>query len=291
MKKISLMLLFISCLVTGASYAAQPVIFVSISPQKWLVEKIVGDLLPVGVLVDGSQDPHSFEPTPRKVVSLSAASIYFTLNMEFENRLLGKIKPSMPNLKVFDSTTTIKRIAMDQGHEDHQHEKMHHTLVADPHVWLSPLNCKLMAEQIANTLKKIYPHDTMVFDKNLADFNKEMDLLQLEVSEKLKPYAGSSFYVFHPSFGYFAHTYDLKQFAVEVSGKSPTPKQLSLLIKKLKDNGARIIFTQPQFDQRSSMAIAKSIDGQVIALDPMAENIGENIRQMAESIANSFGAP
>ncbi|MEN8190132.1 MAG: hypothetical protein ABFS19_09820, partial [Thermodesulfobacteriota bacterium] len=53
-------------------------------------------------------------------------------------------------------------------------------------------------------------------------------------------------------------------------------------------DGARTIFTQPQFDPKSGEAIARAIGGQVVPLNPLAEDVMANIAGIAEKIELSF---
>ena len=112
--------------------------------------------------------------------------------------------------------------------------------------------------------------------------------LHHDLSTELAPFKGASFYVFHPSFGYFAREYGLRQQAVEISGKSPTPKQLSALIARARQDRVRIIFVQPQFDSRSAIAVARAIDGVVEPLDALAEDVAANLRTMAARITRAL---
>ena len=41
---------------------------------------------------------------------------------------------------------------------------------------------------------------------------------------------------------------------------------------------------QEQFDSRSCAAVANAINGEVVALNPLAENVVENLRTMANKI-------
>jgi zinc transport system substrate-binding protein len=87
--------------------------------------------------------------------------------------------------------------------------------------------------------------------------------------------------VFHPAWGYFAHTYGLEQVPVEVEGKAPKPAQLQALIERARQKGITVIFVQPQFSTKSAALIAKEIHGQVVFADPLAEDWQANLRQVA----------
>ena len=58
--------------------------FVSISPQKYFVQKIGGDLVDVSVLVPAGANPHNFEPKPRQMAELSKSAVYFAVGIDFE---------------------------------------------------------------------------------------------------------------------------------------------------------------------------------------------------------------
>jgi zinc transport system substrate-binding protein len=266
------------------------------------VDKVGGDLVTTRVLVKNGQDPHIYEPTPRQVASLAGAQIWFIMDMEFEAQLVAKIRQSAPALQIVDMTENVQKIAMtlhghgdehaehdehgDKGSEGHEQEEGHG--VTDPHVWLSPPNLKVMATGVAEALKRLDPANSAIYERNLESVHAELDALHRDVERRLKPYAGSSFYVFHPSFGYYAQTYGLVQEAVETGGKSPGPRQLTRLIEMAKADGVKMIFVQPQFDPKSAMAVATAIGGSVVPLDALAEDVAGNMRVMAEKIEQAM---
>ena len=95
-------------------------------------------------------------------------------------------------------------------------------------------------------------------------------------------------WLFHPAFGYFAQAYGLEQQAVEVAGKTPTPRQLTGLIRKAKADGVTLIFVQPQFDQRSAAVVAKAIGGAVVPMDPLAKDVLANLKTMATKVEKAM---
>ncbi len=174
----------------------------------------------------------------------------------------------------------------------HQHDKHHtdtHTNVkSDPHIWLAPPLIKIQAQNIANALIKADPGHKKEYEINLNGFIKELDAIDKKIKEALSPYKGKDFYVFHPSFGYFADAYGLKQKAVEIQGKSPTPKQLSAFITKARANNIKIIFVQPQFYQKSASVIAGAIGGSVVSINPLAKDVVNNLNKIAAEIEKAL---
>lgn len=259
-------------------------IVVSIPPQKWLAEQVGGELIRTHVLVDRGQDPHTFTLSPAQLTTLGRAKLYCSLGLEFEDRLLDKIKENMVGLTQVDLSASIRKRRMTTSHE--HHNGSHDGL--DPHIWLSPEKLQEMAVRMAAALAAQDPENREGYEGKLQKTLADLDTLDREIREKLAPHRGSSFYVFHPAFGYFADAYGLTQEAIEVEGKSPTPRQLSRLIAKARAEGVKVLFVQPQFDPRSVAAIAAAIDGEVIPLDSLAENVADNLRTMAEKIASAF---
>jgi len=267
-------------------------VFVSVPPQKWISDKIGGALVTTEVLVNKGQDPHTYEPTPKQLTTLSQAKIYFTLDLEFERQIIPKLEQTVPTLQIIDTADAIPKIALTE-HEHDEHDKTtggHHHEGLDPHVWLSPLNLKIMAAEMARAMIASDPANKATYEKNLSETTRILDQVHQKIEQKLAPYQGASFYVFHPAFGYFAHAYHLQQEAIETGGKSPTPRQLSSLITQAKASKARVIFVQPQFDPRSAQAIANAIHGEVVPLDPLAEDVAANLEIMATKIQAAFTA-
>jgi zinc transport system substrate-binding protein len=278
-------------------------VFVSILPQAYFVERVGGENVVVHVMVQTGQDPHTFEPMPRQLVELGHAKLYFKIGLPFEARLVEKIQEGYHQLTIVDMAKGIKKRLMVE--EEHEHaaagskggaasqegsgkEGAAPRVEPDPHVWLSPPLISIMAKNIAEALVQADPAHADQYRKNLAAFQKDIDATHARIQKVLAPYKGESFYVYHPAFGYFADAYGLKQQAVEVEGKSPTPKQMAELIAKARADGVRIVFVQPQFDSKSAQAIATAIDGAVVPMDDLAKNVLENLEKMAADVQRAL---
>ncbi len=258
-------------------------VFVSIPPLKWLCEQLGSNTLSVNLLIAKGQAPHAFEPSPKQIQALSRSSLFFTVGMAFEGEIVRRLHSGTSHLKIVDTSKNINKIPIvDLEHEHRAGE------ILDPHVWLSPPNLKSMVMVMADALSSADPENAMLYQGNLKIVQQILDDLDKNLTKDLAPFNGASFFVFHPAFGYFANRYHMKQVAVETGGKSPTPKQLFALIRKAKAHGVKVIFVQPQFDPRSAQSIATAIGGRVVALDPLAENSVENMKNMAVKIGSAM---
>lgn len=290
---------FILIIHPATGLAGEEKIFVTLPPQAWLVEKITGQTVQVYSLVNKGQDPHTFEPKPRQVVALTQASLYFTIGLPFEKRLVEKALANNRRLKIAEASAGIARLPMTDDHHGHQsanpeggsRRRSHHQEgEPDPHIWLAPANLRMMAKNITSCLRELFPDRRELFRKNHAALDAELASLDKRLGIELAPWRGRTFYVFHPAFGYFAKAYGLKQEAVETGGKSPSPKQLAILIRKAREDGVKTIFVQPQFDPRAAQVVARGIGGRVMPIDPLAREVITGLEAMSSAISTSFSA-
>jgi len=264
-------------------------VFVSITPQACFAERVGGDGVDVRVLVPPGQSPHTFELRPRQLAALSDARLYFTVGVPFERRLTGKLASGHPGLTVVDTTAGIDRRRM-AGHsgESRPGRPDGHAEGEDPHVWLAPPAIKVQAQNMARAFQQADPEHADEYAANLAAFLDEVDRVHEELSEALAPYRGRTIYVFHPAFGYFTDAYGLRQQAIEVGGKSPTPRQIQALIERARADDVKVIFVQPQFDTAGAAAVAEALGGAVVPMDPLARDVLKNLEEMAAQVRNAL---
>jgi zinc transport system substrate-binding protein len=294
---------------SGTGFAQDKIsVFVSIAPQKYFLQQIGKELLDVQVMIHPGADPHTYEPKPRQMVAISKAQLYFAVGIQFEEAHLKKITASNPNLKVIDTDLGIVKLAMaahdhddpveehHEGDHDHKendhhgevdHDKGHHEHAGlDPHIWLSPPLVKQQARTILVALQEADPAHRSVYETNFQKFAASIDHLDAELKTLFAGKTGLRFMVFHPSWGYFAQAYRLKQVPIEIEGKDPKPAELQELIEHARNEGIKVIFAQPQFSDKSARLVAKEIGGQVVYADPLAEDWMSNLM----AVANKFRA-
>ncbi len=271
-------------------------IFVTIPPLKWLCDQVGGKLVTTHVLAGKGQDPHTYEPSPRQIVALSRTKLFFTIGVPFEERITHKLQKISKHLSLIDISQHVLKIPMSSAgynQDNHRHgkdiqENDHNHKGLDPHIWLSPVNLKLIAANMAKSMIQADPSNKSGYEHNLKKVIIRLDQLHAGIKKELAPYKGATIYVFHPAFGYFTQTYLLNQESVEIEGKTPTPKQLASLITRANAHRVKVIFVQPQFDKKSALAIAAAIGGKVIPLNPLAEDVESNLKLMAEKIKETL---
>ena len=257
--------------------------FVSILPQSYLVERVGGMRVHVEVLVEPGKSPHTFEPTPRQMTALGEADLYFGIGFVFEERILNKIQNTNHGFELVRTDRGIEKRPLEGHSRNHGNEGE-----SDPHIWLSVPEIRTQVSNIYEALVKNDPQYKDVYKRNFEDFMKDLDGVHERLSKTFEPYRGLPFFVFHPSFGYFADLYGLHQVPIEIEGKGPTPKQLENLIEEAKSQEVKIIFVSPQFDRKGAETVADAIGGTVVAIDPLAKNVLENLENIAAEIEKSL---
>lgn len=286
------MKIIVSVLLLCSALLAQKLeVTVSIVPQAYFIEKIAGNKVAVNVMVQPGFSPATYEPKTSQMKALAKSDVYFSIGVPFERVWLKRFKSANKNLLFVDTTQGIEKRSIEKHTHEEEHGHAHHheeEKSLDPHVWLDPVLVKQQAKSIYETLIKLDSNNADFFQKNYEEFLKELDALHTELQTLLAPVKQKPFMVFHPSWGYFAYRYDLEQIAVEVSGKEPKPNQLVQLIQEAKESNIKTVFVAPEFSLKSAQVIAKSIDGSVFSISPVAKNWDENLRFFATSIVSSY---
>lgn len=300
-------------------------ISVSILPQKYFVEKIVGDKFDVNVMVQPGFSPATYEPKTSQMRDLVKSDIYFSIGVPFEKVWLEKFKQNAKNTLFVDTSKGIEKLAMkahshgeeehheeheehkheEYGHHDHDedkhekhkehdHEEEHHEEHGhdhgglDPHIWLDPILVKTQAKNIYEAVSKIDSKNSEFYKANYEVFIKELNQLHNKIENILKDSAHKPFMVFHPSWGYFAKRYDLEQISIEVEGKEPKPNQLVEIIEDAKEHKIKVVFVAPQFSQKSASTISKSLNANVVTINPLSLKWDEELIITAKEIEKSY---
>ena len=182
MRKVLILLLAVFCLHSVYADKSDKLnVYVSIMPQKFFAEKVGGGLVNVSVLVPSGTSPENFDPSPKQIVQLGSADVYFTIDIPFENIFLDKLKAGKKKLVVADCDKDVPKFRNQEHeeHEEHGHEHGHHHHGEfDPHIWTDPELIKIIARNMADTLSSIDPAHAATYAANLASFKEELEALK-----------------------------------------------------------------------------------------------------------------
>ena len=272
---------------------------VSILPQKYFVERIGGEHVAVQVMVPPGAEPHAYEPKPGQMTALARTPLYLAIGAPFEKAWLPRFKGVNKAMRVVQTDEGILKLPMvehdheeDHGHaakkpkDSHGHGHAHEAL--DPHVWTAPSTVRVIAHNTAKALRDVDPGNAADYSAGLADFLAEIAATEASVRETLGGVPeGTTFMVFHPAFAYFAHEFDLREVAIEQSGKEPGPRELARLTKEAREEGVKVIFVEPQFSRKAAETVARQVGARVEVIDPLAEDWSVNLKRVADAVAQA----
>ncbi|HCL57029.1 MAG TPA: hypothetical protein DHW82_08500 [Spirochaetia bacterium] len=266
-------------------------VFVSIAPQKFFAEKIGKDKISVSIMVGNNQNPHTYSPLPSQMLELEEAKLLFKIGVPFEKNWLEKVKNIYPALKIIDTSegTVLRKTEQSVEISVHSEEEEDHEAgTPDPHVWLSPSIVSLQAENICKALSETDPANKAFYEANLKEFQGELKQLSMDIQKLFQDKKNKRFMVYHPVLGYFADEFGLQQLPIEIEGKNPTAKELTLLIDLAKKEKIKVIFVQIQFSRKEAAVLAGEIGGKVEEFDPLDENYLLNMKKIAEILSSGL---
>ena len=245
-------------------------IVVSVEPQRWLVEQIGSSEVAVEVLVESGESPATYRPTDAQVTRLMRSDLYFRIGVPFERGLW------------FDAVSQMGRFVMvDLRQEIELSED-------DPHIWLSPRLLAIQAQTVSRALSQADPDHAADFAANLEALEQRLAELDQQIRRQLGAFSGREFYVFHPSWGYFAADYGVEQVAIEIAGREPSDRESTELQKRARQANTTTVFVQPQIHGRSALAFAEAIGARVEILDPLAADVTANLEATAGKLVQAL---
>jgi len=266
---------------------------VSIPPMQEWVNRLAGDRVAVTLILPPGSSPHAFEPSPRQLVELGKAQVWFSIGVDFEYSLKPKVRAMYPKLEVVDVTKNVQFRALGpQEQEEGSHSDKENINPAlsnrDLHTWLGYGQAKAEIAVIRDTLVAKDPEGAALYKANYEKYMKEIDAVFTSLKARLAPLSGSKVFVYHPAFGYFLDTFNIAQVAVELGGKEPTQKELVALVDLAKKEKAKVVFTQAQFSESAAKAVAGAIGAVVIPIDPLAADWLANLSRLGEAMLKAL---
>lgn len=248
-----------------------------------LTRSVAGSEATVYSIVPSGVEPHDYEPSPGDIKKLNDASAFVTLGIEFEEFEENLVESVNPSVEVISAGSRIFLLDVEEDHhdeheeednhedEDHEEEDDHHHSGKDPHIWLSPNNAKIMAENIIKGLSKADPDNKEIYQQNGNRLVNDLKELDNKFSTELSSCKKDTILVNHNAFSYLAKDYGFE--TISISGLEPeiepTPKQLTELIEEAREHDLKYIFYEELVDPRIANTIAREVGAQTLELNPL----------------------
>ena len=312
-KKLPFILSILSFLTIFVPANAEIKVVTSIKPIHSLASYLMDGVAKPDLIVDGYASPHGFALKPSHAKMLQNADLIFWVGEDLENFLekplksvakkaekielmeikgLTKLKFRERNIfeghddhghKEDDHDDHAKKEDdhddhghddehKEDGHDDHGHEGHAHGEY-DPHIWLDPMNAKVILSEMAEHLIENDQKNEAKYKANLKKAHKDLDKLTKKVKSELNKDFKSI--VFHDAYQYFE-----KRFGINILGAftvntdvMPGAEQLAEIREIIEHDKVSCIFSEPQFNPDIIKAVAKDTNVATGVIDPLGATL------------------
>jgi len=256
----------------------------TIFPLYDIARQVAGPVADVVLILPPGASPHTFEPTPAAVRSLSGASTLFVIGYGLDD-WAGRLAhgAGVPRVVRVDAGVALRR------------EGGRGRASVDPHYWLSIRHGEAIARTVAAELERLAPERAVDLRGTLAAYLARLDAADREIRRLLEGSPTRRIATFHDAFGYFADAYGLEIAAVfePYPGLEPGPRFVVEFQQKVRATGVRVVFSEPQLSVDAIRPIARDLGVAISVLDPLGGAPGRegyieamlfNARQVAAAL-------
>ena len=328
-KKLPLIVSLLSLLAIFSPANADVKVVTSIKPIHSLASYLMDGVGKPDLIVDGYASPHGFALKPSHAKMLQNADLIFWIGEDLENFLKKPLKSiakkaekielmEIKGLKklefrernIFEDHDDHKEDKHDDhkehghkedkhddhkehGHKEDKHDDHHGHAHGehDPHIWLDPMNAKVILSEMADHLIENDQENASKYKANLKKAHKDLDKLTKEVKSELNKDFKSI--VFHDAYQYFEKRFDvnvLGAFTVNAD-VLPGAEQLSEIREVIEHEKVSCVFSEPQFNPDIIKAVAKDTNIKTGIIDPLGAtlNPGKNLYfDLISNMSKSF---
>ena len=248
----------ITALWSGALYAAPMPVVASFSILGDVAQQIGGERVAVQSLVGANQDAHAYNLTSSDIKKIREARLVLLNGLGLEKAELQRaVKQS--KVASAEATAGIKPLAADE--HDHSHEHDHDHGEFDPHVWNDPVLMQRYAANVAIALIKADPAGSRYYQQRFKDYQNVLNQLNNYANQQFGAVAPAKRKVLtgHDSFAYLGKRYQVKFISPQgVSSEAePSARQIAAIIRQIKAENVKAVFTENIKDGRMIARIAK----------------------------------
>ena len=312
LKKIPFILSILSFLTFFTSVNAEIKVVASIKPIHSLASYLMDGIAKPDLIVDGYASPHGFALKPSHAKMLQNADLIFWVGEDLESFLekpLSSIakkaeKIELMGIKGLNVLKFRERNIFDDhddhghddhgkkedDHDDHDHDdhgkkdghddhddhdghEGHAHGEFDPHIWLDPMNAKVILNEMVEHLIENDAKNASKYKSNLKKALKEIDKLNKDVKAELSKSTASI--VFHDAYQYFEERYNvniLGAFTVNTD-VMPGAEQLAEIREIIEHDKVACVFSEPQFNPDIINAVAKDMKIKTGVVDPLGATL------------------
>lgn len=294
----SVFVAFIASFLLIGSAHAEVKVLTSIKPLQLIATAVQDGVAIPEVLLPPGASPHNYALRPSDVRKVQSVDLLYWIGPDMEGflpRVLnGRTLPSvavqdLPGMKLRRFAEDSHSHAEDADEHDHDHRPGS----LDAHLWLSPINARVIAAKMAADLSAADPVNAARYQSNLKAFDERLDALDLRLKKRLAGIEGKPYFVFHEAFDYFEDAYGLKHTGVfSVAAEvQPGAQHVAAMRARLQEVGKTCVFSEPPLRPRLAETLVAGLPVKLAELDALGgytPATAQGYEQVMEKLGNDL---
>jgi zinc transport system substrate-binding protein len=280
------------------SAQAEVRVLTSIKPLQLIAAAVQDGVAVPEVLLPPGASPHNYALRPSDVRKVQSVDLLYWIGPDMEGFLPRVLKGrSLPSVAVQDLPGMRLRHFAEDSHshaedaDEHDHDHRPGTL--DAHLWLSPINARVIATRMAADLSAADPANAARYQNNLKAFSERLDALDARLKARLAGIAGKPYFVFHEAFDYFEDAYGLKHAGVfSVAAEvQPGAQHVAAMRARLQQVGKTCVFSEPPLRPRLAETLVAGLPVKLAELDALGgytPATAQGYEQVLEKLGNDL---
>ena len=294
----SIFVAFVASFLLIGSAQAEVKVLTSIKPLQLIAAAVQDGVAIPEVLLPPGASPHNYALRPSDVRKVQSVDLLYWIGPDMEGflpRVLnGRTLPSvavqdLPGLKLRHFTEDNHSHAEEADEHDHDHRPGS----LDAHLWLSPINARVIATKMAADLSVADPTNAARYQSNLKAFDERLDALDLRLKKRLAGIQDKPYFVFHEAFDYFEDAYGLKHAGVfSVAAEvQPGAQHVATMRARLQEVGKTCVFSEPPLRPRLAETLVAGLPVKLAELDALGgytPATAQGYEQVLEKLGNDL---
>ncbi|VVQ11004.1 High-affinity zinc uptake system protein ZnuA [Pseudomonas fluorescens] len=286
-----------SFLLIGTAHAEVRVL-TSIKPLQLIAAAVQDGVAIPEVLLPPGASPHNYALRPSDVRKVQSVDLLYWIGPDMEGFLPRVLNGrTLPSVAVQDLPGMKLRHFAEDNHshaeEADEHDHDHRPGSLDAHLWLSPINARVIATKMAEDLSAADPANAVRYQSNLKAFDERLDALDLRLKKRLASVEGKPYFVFHEAFDYFEDAYGLKHAGVfSVAAEvQPGAQHVAAMRTRLQEVGKTCVFSEPPLRPRLAETLVAGLPVKLAELDALGgytPATAQGYEQVLEKLGNDL---
>ncbi|OOH75770.1 zinc ABC transporter substrate-binding protein [Pseudomonas koreensis] len=294
----SVFVAFVASFLLIGSAQAEVKVLTSIKPLQLIAAAVQDGVAIPEVLLPPGASPHNYALRPSDVRKVQSVDLLYWIGPDMEGFLPRVLNGrTLPSVAVQDLPgMKLRRFAEDshshaEDADEHDHDHRPGTL--DAHLWLSPVNARVIADKMAADLSAADPANAARYQSNAKAFDERLDALDQRLKQRLASVEGKPYFVFHEAFDYFEEAYGLKHVGVfSVAAEvQPGAQHVAAMRKRLQEVGKTCVFSEPPLRPRLAETLVAGLPVKLAELDALGgytPATAQGYEQVLEKLGNDL---